>query len=97
MSYKEDTKLEDKLALEAEEEKKFSNSENYEYGGEGGGGSKADQGPSVSSVQQLAAAFNPKDQASKEMQVSAQVVFIVPDFFVFQRDFCQRRTRSMIS
>lgn len=60
-SYKEDTKLEDRLAMEAEEEKKFSNSDSYEYGmGGGGGGSKSSAPPQ--------ATFSPKEQASKEMQ-----------------------------
>jgi len=66
-SYKEDTKLEDKLALEAEEEKKFSNSENYEYG-MGQGDSKSSASSSSSAANSLPAGFSPKDQASKEMQ-----------------------------
>ena len=36
--YKEDTRLEDRLALEAEEEKKYETGEGYGGGGGGGGG-----------------------------------------------------------
>lgn len=36
--YKEDTRLEDRLAMEAEEEKKYETGEGYGGGGGGGGG-----------------------------------------------------------
>lgn len=37
-NYKEDTRLEDRLAMEAEEEKKYETGEGYGGGGGGGGG-----------------------------------------------------------
>ena len=39
--YKEDTRLEDRLAMEAEEEKKYETGEGYGGGGGGGGGGGA--------------------------------------------------------
>ena len=42
--YKEDTKLEDRLAMEAEEEKKYETGEGYGPGGGGGGGAGWDDG-----------------------------------------------------
>lgn len=42
--YKEDTRLEDRLALQAEEEKKYETGEGYGTGGGGGGGAGWDDG-----------------------------------------------------
>lgn len=42
--YKEDTKLEDRLAMEAEEEKKYETGEGYGPGGGGGGGAGWEDG-----------------------------------------------------
>lgn len=42
--YKEDTRLEDRLAMEAEEEKKYETGEGYGTGGGGGGGAGWDDG-----------------------------------------------------
>ena len=61
LTYKEDTKLEDRLAMEAEEEKKFSNGDTYDEG-EGEDKSTASSTSSASSL-------SPKEQASQEMQV----------------------------
>ena len=67
-SYKEDVKLEDKLALEAEEEKKVTNSDNYDdYSA-----SEAAAGIDKSSIGSAGSTLNSvssKDQASQEMQV----------------------------
>lgn len=60
LTYKEDTKLEDRLAMEAEEEKKFSNGDTYD---EGEGEDKS----TASSTS--ASSLSPKEQASQEMQV----------------------------
>lgn len=62
LTYKEDTKLEDRLAMEAEEEKKFSNGDTYDEG-EGEDKSTASSTSSASSL-------SPKEQASQEMQVN---------------------------
>lgn len=58
--YKEDTKLEDRLAMEAEEEKKFNNGETYDEDG----------GYHDSPVKNYAGttSLSPKEQASQEMQ-----------------------------
>lgn len=45
--YKEDTKLEDRLAMEAEEEKKYETGEGYGTGGGGGGTGWDDGGKGV--------------------------------------------------
>ncbi|XP_057294246.1 protein PopA1-like isoform X4 [Hydractinia symbiolongicarpus] len=63
-SYKEDTKLEDRLAMEAEEEKKFSNGDTYDDG-EDEAASKSSTGSSSSSA---SSSLSPKEQASQEMQ-----------------------------
>lgn len=87
-SYKEDVKLEDKLALEAEEEKKVTNSDNYDdYSA-----SEAAAGVDKSSVETSpggaagsAANVSPKDQASQEMQVRYSIFFLcslVIDFYI---------------
>ena len=60
LTYKEDTKLEDRLAMEAEEEKKLSNGDTYD---EGEGEDKS----TASSTS--ASSLSPKEQASQEMQV----------------------------
>eukprot|EP00794_Sanderia_malayensis_P003709 gene3709-4229_t len=59
-SYKEDTRLEDRLALEAEEEKKFNNGETYDDDG----------GYHDSTLKNYAGttSLSPKEQASQEMQ-----------------------------
>lgn len=66
-SYKEDTKLEDRLAMEAEEEKKFSNGDTYDDG-EDEAASKSSTGSSSSSA---SSSLSPKEQASQEMQVKS--------------------------
>ncbi len=60
--YKEDTRLEDRLALEAEEEKKFSNGETYDDGGDYHDSSMMKSYAGTTSL-------SPKEQASQEMQV----------------------------
>ena len=59
--YKEDTKLEDRLALEAEEEKKFKDGETYDEDGGYGDTMKSNYAGTTS--------LSPKEQASQEMQV----------------------------
>lgn len=58
--YKEDTKLEDRLAMEAEEEKKFNNGETYDEGGDYHDASLKNYAGTTS--------LSPKEQASQEMQ-----------------------------
>ena len=60
--YKEDTKLEDRLALEAEEEKKVKDGETYDDDGGYGDSMKSYAGTT---------SLSPKEQASQEMQVAA--------------------------
>lgn len=71
-SYKEDVKLEDRLALEAEEEKKVTNGDTFDDDG----AAEAAAGVDKSSVSTAStsggadsASFSPKEQASQEMQV----------------------------
>ncbi|XP_002161496.1 uncharacterized protein LOC100209407 isoform X1 [Hydra vulgaris] len=59
-SYKEDTKLEDRLAMEAEEEKKFSNGDTYDENGENNEDKDGEKS--------VASSLSPKEQASQEMQ-----------------------------
>lgn len=66
LSYKEDTKLEDRLAMEAEEEKKFSSGDTYDDG-EGGEGKSSSS--SSKEKENAVSSLSPKEQASQEMQV----------------------------
>lgn len=67
-SYKEDVKLEDKLALEAEEEKKVTSSDNYDDYSASEAAAGVDKS-SVATAAGGAASVSAKDQASQEMQV----------------------------
>lgn len=64
-SYKEDVKLEDRLALEAEEEKKVTDSDGYDDDG----AAEAAAGVDKSTTATAASSLSPKEQASQEMQV----------------------------
>lgn len=66
-SYKEDVKLEDRLALEAEEEKKVTNNDNFDddSSSEAAAGVDKSSGTSLSSESN---SMSPKEQASQEMQ-----------------------------
>lgn len=65
LSYKEDTKLEDRLAMEAEEEKKFSNGDTYD---DGEGGEEKSSSSSSKEKENAVSSLSPKEQASQEMQ-----------------------------
>jgi len=69
-SYKEDVKLEDKLALEAEEEKKVTNTENYDddSASEAAAGVDKSNVDASTTSSSLSTSLSPKDQASQEMQ-----------------------------
>ena len=73
-SYKEDVKLEDRLALEAEEEKKVTNGDTFDDDSAAEAAAGVDKSSvstgSTTSGASDAGLFSPKEQASQEMQVN---------------------------
>lgn len=67
-SYKEDVKLEDRLALEAEEEKKVTSSDNFDDDSSSEAAAGVDKSSATSSLSSESNSMSPKEQASQEMQ-----------------------------
>ncbi|XP_078376415.1 uncharacterized protein LOC144659782 isoform X3 [Oculina patagonica] len=67
-AYKEDTRLEDRLAMEAEEEKKYETGEGYGGGGGGGGAGWGDGGKGVNWATNIQ-----RQDAAEKQSIQAQV------------------------